>query len=156
MHSVCNTLLIIIILSCIIRTEEACFQWWFIGLFTHNFHTSLKITILTAFCMDTARQLHLTVHKSNSLCTQFSQAAESIWICQDFILKSINAPAYSCSFSLLTISLFHEFIQLQKKMAHWYKQSFISLQGNLIRREGDTKRVTISPPAIKVNSCEIL
>jgi hypothetical protein len=67
---------------------------WFIDLFTHNFHTSLKITILTAFGIDTERQLHLTVHKSNSLCTQFSQAAESIWVCQDFIPKSINVQPF--------------------------------------------------------------
>lgn len=59
-------------------------------LFTHDFHTSLKITTLTALGIDTRRQLHLTAHKSNSLCTQFSQAAESIWVCQDFIPKSIN------------------------------------------------------------------
>lgn len=51
---------------------------WLIGLLTPNFHTSLKITILTAFGTDTGRQLHLTVHKSNSVRAQFSQAAESI------------------------------------------------------------------------------
>lgn len=63
--------------------------------------------------MDTARQLHLTVHKSNSLRTQFSQAAESIWICQDFILKSINAsclflyPPPRLSLNNLTLSWIH-------------------------------------------------
>ena len=51
---------------------------WIMDLFTHDFHTSLKITTLTALGIDTRRQLHLTAHKSNSLCTQFSQAAESI------------------------------------------------------------------------------
>lgn len=70
------------------------FPGWGVGLFTRNFHTSLKITTLTALGTDTRRQLHLTEHKSNSLCTQFSPAAESISVCQDFIPKSIHTRLF--------------------------------------------------------------
>lgn len=67
--------------------------------------------------MDTARQLHLTVHKSNSLRTQFSQAAESIWICQDFILKSINASCLFLYF-LFSLSLFLSLNNLSLSWIH--------------------------------------
>jgi hypothetical protein len=84
--------------------------WGFQGL---SMPTS-GVLMLVCWHSPRALQVHLTVHKSNFLCIQFSQALESIWICQDFIPKTVKGQPFP---STLSTCGFHH----HAKDTVWYR-----------------------------------